>query len=130
MDTLTPPEPTTPEPVPARDGREVSSRRRMLATGIAVAGLTATGGLAVILSVAATSGPSPAADTNISEQQLPVPPQASVAPDASAAPAQPNTQGGTQVQPPANGAGPGQLGGQPPQLGGGAGPGHAASGGS
>ncbi|MFN8631695.1 MAG: hypothetical protein U0838_15675 [Chloroflexota bacterium] len=131
MDTFTPPELTDPERVPTRVVRgEGPSRLRVIATSFAVAGLTATGGLAVILSTAATSGADTAATVDGGAQQGP---QASgvpldgTTPDATAAPNQP--QNGTTTQPGQGGRG-GFSGGQPPQFGQGAGPGHAASGGS
>jgi hypothetical protein len=127
METQLEPTPTAPVPVPARDGRHAPSRRRVLATGIAVAGLTATGGLAVVLSVAATSGPGAAADASANEFRRgdPAGPPASVDPNATTPRAVP---GGTTTRPSSNGAAP--LGGQPPQLGQGGGPGHASTGGS
>ena len=94
MDTFTNPEPTTHEPVPARDGREAPSRIRVLATSVAVAGLTATGGLAVILATAAATSA----------------PAAATAPAATAAPVttQPQTDG--HAQPPQGGGlGPGHA---------------------
>jgi hypothetical protein len=128
MDTNTAATPTAPEPVPARAGREGPSRRRTLATSLAAAGLTATGGLAVILSVAATSGSGAAADTvaGAPGRQAPSAPRASANPNAITAPA--TVQGGTQTAPQGTST-PAQLGGQPPQSGQG-GPGHASSGGS
>jgi len=112
MDTNPAPDPTTIEPVPVRDGRAAPSRLRVRATGAAIVGLTGTGGLAVLLSVAATSGSA-----------------GSGADLVPAATADPNLQPGAQGQPPAGGAGLGPFGGQPP-VGLGGGPGHAASGGS
>lgn len=131
MDTYPTPEPTTPEPVPARDGRDAPSRLRVLSTSVAIAGLTATGGLAVILSTAATSGSGTGtADANATPVQ-PAPaasaPSASLDPNAASGP---SVQGGTQSQPQGGGAEPFQLGGQAPQPGRGTGPGHASSGGS
>jgi hypothetical protein len=113
MDTFTNPQPTTHEPVPARDGREVPSRLRVLATSLAVAGLTATGGLAVILSTGATGGTTltPSTATGGTTTTLP---GATAAPAATAPTATQSTT--TAAQPP-----------QPAQ---GSGPGHASSGGS
>lgn len=147
MDTFTPPEPIDPEPVPTRDRRgDGPSRVRLLATSVAVAGLTATGGLAVILSTAATSGAGDAASVANGAPAQPAAPQASAAANGTtpgtttpattpSASADPNstipgtTQNGTTTQPQQGGRGP-FSGGQPPQSGQGSGPGHAASGGS
>lgn len=128
MDTFTNPDPTTPEPAPTRDGREAPSRRRMLATSVAVAGLTATGGLAVILSTAATSG---TADTGgaAPAQQGPVATGTTSVPNATAVPTSTTTPG-TTVPNTTQNAGVGRFGGQPPQVGLGGAPGHASSGGS
>jgi len=100
MDTFTDPQPTTPAPAPARDGREAPSRLRVLATSVAVAALTATGGLAVVLSTAA-----------IGSSAIVAP----AAPGTTAAP--------TATQSTTNAA-------QPPRSGQGNGPAHASSGGS
>jgi hypothetical protein len=84
MDTFTNPQPTTQGPVPASDGREVPTRLRVLATSVAVAGLTATGGLAVILSTGVTGGNATTATTAANlggapAQQVPAAPQANTA---------------------------------------------------
>ena len=136
MDTFTDPEPTTPEPLPARDGREAPSRLRLLATSVAVAGLTATGGLAVILSTVATSGggvanlsgttagqPQPTAPTTgATAPPTPTTATATSAGSASASSAPAATSAPATAQPQTNSAA------QPLQ--GGRGPGHASSGGS
>jgi anti-sigma factor RsiW len=112
MNAITPdPEPTTLEPVPARDGHGTQSRLRLLATSAAVAGLTVTGGLAVVLSIVATGGSGAAVMT----------------PATTAAPT--DAQNGTLVQPEGGGSGSGPIG-QPPEAGQGTGSGHASSWGS
>ena len=141
MDTFTNPQPTTHEPVPARDGREAPSRLRVLATSVAVAGLTATGGLAVILSTGATGGSATTAANlgGAPARQVPAAPQASAATGGttltpgttavSTATASPGATGApaatapTPTQSTTNAA-------QPPQPTQGNGPGHASSGGS
>jgi hypothetical protein len=144
MDTFTNPEPTAHEPVPARDGREAPSRLRVLATSVAVAGLTATGGLAVILSTGpAVSGAvanvsSPARQPPAAAQASAATTAATVAPttntatsgttaDATTAPpttATPAAASAPAATPQASSAA------QSPQPASGKGPGHASSGGS
>lgn len=147
MNTFTPTEPSIHEPVPAREGRdpgEAPSRLRLLATSAAIAGLTATGGLAVILSTSATGGggatamsgtgngaPQPTSVTNAGTG--PTTPTATATPATGTqttpnATTAPNT--GTPTTPQQGGFGPGQFGGQPPQAAPGGGPGHATTGGS
>ena len=128
MDTFIPIEPTVPGPVPTRPGRGGPSRRRTLATSLAVAGLTATGGLAVILSTAATSGAAGTAAITGDGPALATSPQASAATDGTASPAATTAPGTAQ-----NGSSGQTLPvsrPQPPQSGQGGGPGHAATGGS
>jgi hypothetical protein len=129
MDTFTGPEPTT-EPAPARVGRAAPSPLRILATSVAVAGLTATGGMAVIISAAATSGSAAAAPSTASTAApttaSATAPAASAAANATATPSM--TPGTAQTQSNATGGGP--FNGQPPQPGQGGEPGHASTGGS
>jgi hypothetical protein len=106
MDTQPNPRAPSPEPVPGDSGRETPSTLRRLAAGAVVVGLTSTGVLAVILTASTGGGavdPANAAGP------------AATAPTTSSSPSQ-------------NGSAP--FGGQPPQLGQGGGPGHAATGGS
>ena len=123
MDTFTNSQPTTHEPVPARDDREAPSRLRVLATTLAVAGLTATGGLAVILSTGATGGGATAVGGGVPAAQIPMTPQRGAATAVPAATAAAATAAPAATQQTTTAA-------QPPQPAQGNGPGHASSGGS